>query len=305
MRYGFSHWLFVQAAHGCSETSTFHLQWREIEWHSKETRENIQMSLTLFHVDAFTHTPFTGNAAAVCILDGPREDAWLQQVASEMNLAATTFLYPQEDGYNLRWFSAKVELELCGHGTLASAHILWEQGYLASDAQARFSTRGGFLTAKQDGDWIELNFPAKPEEAVELQPILEESLGVKPLYVGKSQLDYLVEFESEEVVRTIQPDFGQLATLPARGVIVTAATNTATEYDFVSRFFCPSVGINEDPVTGSAHCVLSPFWSKRLGRTQLTGYQASARGGVVRVQIDGDRVRLGGQALTVLRSELL
>jgi PhzF family phenazine biosynthesis protein len=263
------------------------------------------MSLPLFHIDAFTHSPFAGNAAAVCILDGPRDDAWLQQVAGEMNLAATAFLYPQDDGYRLRWFSARVELELCGHGTLASAHALWEQGYLASDAQARFYTRGGFLTAKRDGAWIELNFPAKPEEAVDFQPVLSESLGVTPLYVGKSQLDYLVEVESEEVVRNIQPNFAQLATFPTRGVIVTAVANATSEYDFVSRFFCPSVGIDEDPVTGSAHCVLSPFWSKRLGRAQLTGYQASTRGGIVRVRLDGDRVRLAGQAVTVLRGELL
>jgi PhzF family phenazine biosynthesis protein len=263
------------------------------------------MSLSLFHIDAFTDTPFAGNSAAVFILDEPREDAWLQRVAREMNLAATTFLYPQDDGYHLRWFSAKVELELCGHGTLASAHALWEQGYLAREDEARFYTRGGFLTAKRAGEWIELNFPAKPEVAADALPALKESLGVTPLYVGKSQLDYLVEVASEEVVRNIQPDFGRLATLPARGVIITAAANAASEYDFVSRFFCPSVGINEDPVTGSAHCVLSPFWSKRLGREQLTGYQASERGGTVRVRHDGERVHLGGQAITVLRGELL
>jgi predicted PhzF superfamily epimerase YddE/YHI9 len=267
--------------------------------------ENTTMSLPLFHVDAFTSSPFAGNAAAVCILDEPREDVWLQQVASEMNLAATAFLYAQDDGYRLRWFSAKVELELCGHGTLASAHTLWDQGYLSPDAQARFFTRGGFLTAKRDGDWIELNFPAKLEQALEIQPIIRESLGVTPLYVGKSQLDYLVEVESEAVVRSLQPDFGKMVTLPARGVIVTAATSDSSEYDFVSRFFCPSVGINEDPVTGSAHCVLSPFWSKRLGREQLTGYQASTRGGTVRVRFDCDRVHIGGQALTVLRGALL
>lgn len=263
------------------------------------------MSLPLFHIDAFTNSPFAGNAAAVCILDGPREDVWLQQVASEMNLAATTFLYREDDGYRLRWFSAQVELELCGHGTLASAHALWDQGYLTRDAEARFFTRGGFLTAKRDGTWIEINLPAKPEEEAEFQPLIERSLGVKPCYVGKSQLDYLVEVESEEVVRSIQPDFAQLVTLSARGVIVTAAASGSSGYDFVSRFFCPSVGINEDPVTGSAHCVLSPFWSKRLGREQLTGYQASKRGGTLRVRFDGDRVRIGGQAVTVLRGELL
>lgn len=263
------------------------------------------MSLPLFHVDAFTRTAYAGNAAAVCMLDGPREDAWLQCVASEMNLAATAFLLPEADGYQLRWFSAQVELELCGHGTLASAHTLWEQGYLPREAQIQFFTRGGLLTARWDGAWIELDFPAKPEEAVEVPPVLVESLGVMPRYVGKSQLDYLVEVESEDVVRSIQPHFAQLATLPARGVIVTAAASPASAYDFVSRFFCPSVGIPEDPVTGSAHCVLSPFWSKRLGREQLTGYQASTRGGIVRVRLDGDRVRLGGQAVTILRGELL
>lgn len=263
------------------------------------------MGLPLWHVDAFTHVPFAGNSAAVCVLDGPREDGWLQQVASEMNLAATTFLYPQNDGYRLRWFSAQVELELCGHGTLASAHVLWEQGYLASDAQARFYTKGGFLTAKRDGEWIELDFPAKLEEEAKAQTLLVESLGVTPRYVGKSQLDYLVEVESEEAVRAISPNFAQLATFPTRGVIVTAAAKPGSAYDFVSRFFCPSVGINEDPVTGSAHCVLSPFWSKRLGRAQLTGYQASARGGIVRVEFTGERVRLGGQAVTFLRGELL
>ncbi len=263
------------------------------------------MGLSLFHVDAFTREPFAGNAAAVCVLDGPREDGWLQKVASEMNLAATAFLYPQEDGYRLRWFSARVELELCGHGTLASAHVLWEQGYLASEMQARFYTKGGFLTARREGEWIELDFPAKPEEEAEAQTVLVESLGVTPRYVGKSQFDYLVEVESEEVVRAVRPNFEQLATFPTRGVIVTAAAKAGLEYDFVSRFFCPSVGINEDPVTGSAHCVLSPFWSKRLGRAQLTGYQASARGGIVRVRFDGDRVRLSGQAVILLRGELL
>jgi PhzF family phenazine biosynthesis protein len=264
------------------------------------------MSLPLFHVDAFTSTPFAGNAAAVCILDGPREDVWLQHVAGEMNLAATAFLYPQDDGYHLRWFSHQVELELCGHGTLASAHTLWEQDYLPYDTQARFYTRAGLLTARRAGDWIELNFPAKPEKPViEPQPTLAASLGITPLYIGKSQLDHLVEIASEEVLRTIRPNFAQLATFPTRGVIVTAAAAPSSGYDFVSRFFCPSVGINEDPVTGSAHCVLSPYWNKRLGRAQLTGYQASQRGGTVRVHLDGDRVRLSGQAVTVLRGELL
>lgn len=263
------------------------------------------MGQTFLHVDAFTTTPFAGNAAAVFVLDKSREDAWLQQMASELNLAATAFLFSENDGYRLRWFSAKTELELCGHGTLASAHALWEQGYLAQDAQAIFYTRGGTLTAKREGEWIELDFPAKFEEEIYSTTVLIESLGVKPTYVGKSQLDLLVEVESEEVVRSLQPDFAQLATIPTRGVIVTARAEAGAGYDFVSRFFAPSVGNAEDPVTGSAHCVLSPFWSKRLGRTDLTGYQASSRGGLVRVSLDNDRVRLGGKAVTVLRGELI
>ncbi|GCE28832.1 isomerase [Dictyobacter alpinus] len=264
------------------------------------------MSLPLFHVDAFTRTPFAGNAAAVCVLDGPREDDWLLQVAREMNLAATAFLSPESDGYRLRWFTFKTELELCGHGTLASAHTLWEQGLLAPEAEAHFYTRGGLLTARRAGDWIELNFPAKPgQDVAEPMPILAQSLGVTPQRVVKSQLDYLVQLESEAAVRSLQPDFGLLATIPARGVIVTAAaSDAAAEYDFVSRFFCPSVGINEDPVTGSAHCALSPFWSQQLGRESLTGYQASTRGGIVRVTLDGERVHLGGQAITILSGQL-
>ena len=263
------------------------------------------MGFPLFHVDAFTRTPYAGNAAAVCMLKEPREDRLLQEVASEMNLAATTFLLPESDGYRLRWFSAQVELELCGHGTLASAHTLWEQGYLSEDAQVRFYTRGGVLSARKTGEWIELNFPAKPEQEVQAHPAILEGLGVTPRYVGKSQLDYLVELENADAVRNLQPDFTRLINAPARGVIVTARANVGEHYDFVSRFFCPGVGINEDPVTGSAHCALSPFWSKRLGREQLTGYQASQRGGIVRVQLDGERVRLGGQAVTVARGELL
>ncbi len=262
------------------------------------------MSLPLFQVDAFTDQPFAGNPAAVCLLDEPRDERWMQQVASEMNLSETAFLSRQEDGYNLRWFTPAVEVDLCGHATVASAHILWEQGYLASNLQARFHTRSGLLTAERDGDWIELDFPAKPEEPVEAMPELALALGVTPRYVGKSQFDYLVEVETEEIVRGIQPDFALLTTLPARGVIVTSRAKDPASYDFISRFFGPRVGVNEDPVTGSAHCVLSPFWSQRLGREELIGYQASARGGIVRVRLEGPRVHIGGQAVTVLRGTL-
>ncbi len=261
------------------------------------------MSLPLFQVDAFTDRPFAGNPAAVCLLNEPGDPAWMQRVASEMNLAETAFLCKQDDGYSLRWFTPAVEVDLCGHATLASAHTLWEQGYLTAGAQARFHTKSGLLTAEQQGDWIELNFPAKPEKAAESIPGLAEALGCTPTYVGMSQFDCLVEVESEAIVRALKPDFARLVAIPARGVIVTSRASTPG-YDFVSRFFGPRVGVLEDPVTGSAHCVLGPFWGQRLGREQLTGYQASPRGGVVRVRLAGERVRLGGQAVTVLRGEL-
>lgn len=262
------------------------------------------MSLPLFQVDAFTNRPFAGNPAAVCLLREPGDAAWMQQVACEMNLSETAFLYKQDDGYSLRWFTPAVEVALCGHATLASAHILWEQGFLPDSAPARFHTQSGLLTATQNGEWIDMDFPAKPEEPVENIPGLAEALGISPLYTGMSQFDCLVEVESEASVRALQPDMARLAALAVRGVIVTSRAITAG-YDFVSRFFAPGVGVPEDPVTGSAHCVLSPFWTKRLQRERLTGYQASPRGGTVRVQLAGSRVRLGGQAITVMRGELL
>lgn len=262
------------------------------------------MNLPLFQVDAFTNQPFAGNPAAVCVLDEPRDEVWMQHVAREMNLSETAFLCKQADGYDLRWFTPAVEVALCGHATLASAHILWEQGYLPTVFQARFHTQSGLLTAERRADWIELDFPAKPEEPAASVPGLAQALGVTPVYVGMSQFDCLVEVASEEAVRDLTPDFAQLAAIAVRGVIVTSRASTP-EYDFVSRFFGPRVGVPEDPVTGSAHCVLSPFWSKRLGRVELTGYQASARGGIVRTRLDGARVHLGGQAVTILRGELL
>ena len=262
------------------------------------------MNLILFQVDAFTNRPFTGNPAAVCLLDDPGDPAWMQDVAREMNLPETAFLQKQADGYGLRWFTPLVEIDFCGHATLASAHMLWEQGHLLTGEQARFHTKSGLLTAERRGEWIELNFPAKPAEAVEGMPGLQEALGVPPVSIGMSEFDCLVEVESEMVVRELQPDIAQLATIPVRGIIVTSQARTPG-YDFVSRFFAPRVGIPEDPVTGSAHCVLAPFWSNRLEGEELIGYQASARGGTVRVRLDGPRVRLGGQAVTVVRCELV
>ncbi len=262
------------------------------------------MGLPIFQVDAFTDKPFSGNPAGVCLLPEPLDADWMQNVAREMNLSETAFLLGQDDGYNLRWFTPAVEVDLCGHATLASAHILWETGRLALGEQARFHTRSGLLMADLRGDWIEMNFPAKPEEPANAPTGLVEALGIPMKYIGKSHYDYLIEVESEEMVRNAKPDFSLLASVPARGVIVTSLASS-NDYDFVSRFFAPQVGVNEDPVTGSAHCCLSPFWSERLGKDELVGYQASARGGVVHVRLSGDRVYLGGQAVTVLRGELI
>ncbi len=262
------------------------------------------MGMTIYQVDAFTDKPFCGNPAAVCIMDKLQDEDWMQNVAREMNLSETAFLNKQVEGYNLRWFTPAVEVELCGHATLASAHILWEIGLLKPGEQAIFNTLSGTLTANRNGKWIEMNFPAKVEEQALAPNGLTEALGVAVKYVGKNQFDYLVEVESEEIVRNIKPDFDLLLSVDARGVIVTSVADSS-EYDFVSRFFAPNVGVSEDPVTGSAHCCLSPFWSKRLGEDELVGYQASARGGVVKVRYAGDRVFLGGQAVTVLRGEFL
>lgn len=264
------------------------------------------MTIPIYQVDAFTGTPFAGNPAAVCMLSEAQDERWMQNVAREMNLSETAFLLKQSDGYNLRWFTPAVEVELCGHATLASAHTLWEAGYLPQNQQARFHTLSGLLTADRRGAWIEMNFPAKPEEPASVPAGLAEALGVTPTYVGKSQFDYLVEVASEEIVRSLQPDFALLSAIPVRGVIVTSRSSALkADYDFVSRFFGPRVGVNEDPVTGSAHCVLSPYWSKKLGKNELVGYQASPRGGIVQVRLDGERVYLGGQAVTVLRGGLL
>jgi PhzF family phenazine biosynthesis protein len=262
------------------------------------------MSLTVTQVDAFTSEPFKGNPAAVCFLPEEHDPEWMQNVAREMNLAETAFLLPRADGYGLRWFTPTVEVDLCGHATLASAHVLWETGRLAADETARFHTRSGLLTAVKRGDWIELDFPATPDEPVEAPPGLAESLGVTPRYVGKSIFDYLVELDSEESVRALRPDFGVMKKIGARGVIATSRS-ADPGFDFVSRYFAPAFGIDEDPVTGSTHCCLAPFWSRRLGKTSFRARQISARGGELKVDLDGDRVRLGGQAVTVLRAELL
>jgi PhzF family phenazine biosynthesis protein len=258
--------------------------------------------LRLLQVDAFTDTAFKGNPAAVCILDRERDAAWMQDVAKEMNLSETAFLLPHADGFGLRWFTPSVEVALCGHATLASAHALWEERVLETDA--RFHTLSGLLTATRAGDLIELDFPAKAEEKAEAPQLLLESLGAKPTHVGRNQFDYLIEVETEDELRALNPDHARLRTIPVRGVIVTSRSSDP-RFDFVSRFFAPGSGVDEDPVTGSAHCALTPYWAKKLGKTEMTAYQASARGGVVHVRLAGERVKLGGRAVTILRGELV
>ncbi len=228
----------------------------------------------------------------------------MQDVAREMNLAETAFLHPERDAYRLRWFTPKVEVDLCGHATLASAHVLWEMDYLGKGEQARFKTRSGLLSAKLDQNWIELNFPVEKAEDTIPPPDLIRALKVTPKYVGKNRFDYLVEVESENVVREMKPDLSLLAELTTRGVMVTSLSSSPN-FDFVSRFFAPGIGIPEDPVTGSAHCCLGPYWKGRLGKEQFVGYQASERGGIVRVRLRDDRVYLSGQAVTVLEGKLV
>jgi PhzF family phenazine biosynthesis protein len=255
-------------------------------------------------VDAFTDRPFTGNPAAVCVLPSARDPYWMQQIASEMNLAETAFLVRRPDGFDLRWFTPGAEVDLCGHATLASAHALWEEGHLKSAEDARFYTRSGLLTATRRGEHIWLDFPSTPVSSAAPPEGLEQAIGRKAVMAGRTVFDYVVELDSEAGLRSLAPDMTLLAGIPYRGVIVTAPS-ADTRYDFVSRFFAPGLGIPEDPVTGSAHCGLAPYWGRRLGKDKMVGYQVSPRGGTVLVRVDGDRVHLGGQAVTVLRGEIL
>jgi PhzF family phenazine biosynthesis protein len=262
------------------------------------------MDIPIIHVDAFTDRPFLGNPAAVCLLTRPAEPDWMQAVAREMNLSETAFLHPDGGDWSLRWFSPLIEVDLCGHATLAAAHVLLEGGRLAPGEAARFRTRSGMLTAvSKEGGWIEMDFPSEPEQPAATPDALVRALGVAPRYVGRNRFDYLVEVDSESAVRSLSPDMALLRTLDARGVMVTGPSDSG-EFDFVSRFFGPAAGIPEDPVTGSAHCCLGPFWRTRLKKDAFVAYQASPRGGVVRVRVAGDRVILGGRAVTVFSGKL-
>lgn len=260
--------------------------------------------MKLLIVDAFTNRPFAGNPAAVCLLEQPRDADWMQAVAAEMNLSETAFVRRLDNDFELRWFTPAIEVELCGHATLASAHALWTEGHVKTGQPIRFHTKSGVLTCTQAGDFIELDFPATPAKEAEPPAGLLDALGVQPSFVGKSKFDRFILVESESIVRSLKPDFAILRQISMRGVIVTSLSDDP-QFDFVSRYFAPGAGIDEDPVTGSAHCCLGPYWSERLGKIEMTAFQASSRSGIVRVRVNGDRVLLGGQAVTVMRGELL
>ncbi len=270
-----------------------------------------EMKLPVVQVDAFADRAFTGNPAAVCLLPKPLPDSTMLDIAREMNLSETAFLISRADGsFDLRWFTPADEVDLCGHATLASAHVLWEDGHLAPDAKARFHTRSGELGASRANGRIVLDFPAQPAQPASPPPGLLEALETpSPRFVGRNATDWMVEVDSAATVLSLSPDFAKLGAVEARGVMVTAPGDAdldgSDDIDFVSRFFAPASGIDEDPVTGSAHCCLGPFWSQRLGKLELTARQLSPRRGTVHVAIHGDRVMLGGTAVTVLRGELL
>ncbi len=258
----------------------------------------------LFHVNAFSQHPFGGNPAIV-VLGPERSDAELQAMAAEFNLSESAFLTQLGEGqYGLRWFTPQVEVDLCGHGTLAAAHVLWQTGAVSGDLPIRFATRSGELVARREGEWIWLDFPRIVLAPLELDPAYGAALGCQPLQTLAAGAKFLLELASEEAVRALTPDFHALRALPGRGIMVTAPSSRG-EDDFVSRYFAPWVGVDEDPVTGSNHCALVPFWAERFSRTQLRARQISARGGELVLELQGDRVWMSGQALTLWQGEWL
>ena len=261
------------------------------------------MGLPVCVVDAFADKPFTGNPAAVVFLDGPRDDAWRQSVAAEFNLSETAFVEPEGGGLRLRWFTPTLEVDLCGHATLASAHALWESGRVPLAEPVVFETRSGRLSARRDGEWIVLDLPAMPVRPAAPPPGLLTALADTPLAFCENDGLYLLEMDSEQTVRRAAPDLAAWAALTKKGLLLTAASRRAT-CDFVSRCFFPAEGIAEDPVTGSAHCSLGPYWAQRLNKPVLTAFQASRRGGFLLVRPKGERVEIGGRAVTAWRGEL-
>lgn len=261
------------------------------------------LKIPTYTVDAFTSERFSGNPAAVCILETDIGDELKQKIAAEMNLAETAFILPRGNEYDLRWFTPSIEVDLCGHATLAGAHVLWESGLADVNEKILFKTKSGRLELSKKGELISMLFPLEDVIATECPELIIKGINANPVYSGRNRMDYLVEVESEEVLRNIHPHFAFLGRLDSRGLIVTSSSDSE-EYDFVSRFFAPQSGIPEDSVTGSAHCALAPYWSAKLGRDELVGFQASGREGIVYVKLQNEKVVLGGYAVTVLTGYL-
>jgi PhzF family phenazine biosynthesis protein len=263
--------------------------------------------MKIYQVDAFTTQPFKGNPAGVCLLEKAMPENWMRSLAMEMNLSETAFILAGKDAFSLRWFTPRKEVRLCGHATLATAHTLWESGIVKKDDSIQFDTLSGRLTARRDGEWIELDFPARPTTPCDPRPDINSALGIEPVAtaISPSEMgDYLLlELASDAAVRDLAPDFIQLEACQARAVIVTSRSEDPA-YDFVSRFFAPWLGIKEDPVTGSAHCYLAPYWAGKLGKKNFMAYQASARGGVMGCRWEGERVFLKGQAVTIFQGTM-
>lgn len=264
------------------------------------------MPIPLLQVDAFTSEPYSGNPAAVCLLRAPAPDDWMQSLAAEMNLSETSFIEPRNDGsFSLRWLTPTCEVDLCGHGTLAAAHAVWDWGLKRGDEPVRFHSRSGELLCRRDEEFITMDFPACPPVAWDAADDVSRVLGRTPTWVGRDPQNKLIALlEREEAVRGCAPDFRALAALPHQGCVITAPSDD-DRFDFVSRFFAPAVGVDEDPVCGSAHCALGPFWAERLSKSDLMAHQISARRGVLRLRVQGDRVELAGRAVTVLKGEVL
>lgn len=264
------------------------------------------MKIPIFHVDSFTVKPFKGNPAGVCLLEQPRDDAWMQAIATEMRLSETAFLSPKGNDYNLRWFTPSTEVDLCGHATLASAHILFELGFYDPDETIFFHTKSGVITATFDHGTIELDMPLIQPVPAESTPLLEEILGQAPLAVAHSEdkAILLAEIADQTAVEAFEPDFKKIASFEETDLIITAQA-TDGKFDFVSRFFSPRTGIPEDPVTGLGHCILTPYWAPKLNKDKLVAYQASSRGGTVWCRLGKDRVYLAGKAVTLFSGEIL
>lgn len=258
----------------------------------------------IYMVNAFTDKPFSGNPACICFLTEPATDQWMQEVAYEMRTSETAFLLEQADGFSLRWFTPQTEVDLCGHATLASAHILWETGRLEKSKEAKFFTKSGLVIANHVDDLIEMGFPILYHQPADFNPELLAAFNITPDYVGTFDQKLLMVVDGEEIVRNLNPDFNILRCFRERGIAITSAADSP-DYDFISRYFAPWVGVDEDPVTGSSHCCLGPFWSKRMKKSELIAYQASPRGGSLRLKVDKQQVLIGGKAVTIYEGKLL